>query len=368
MNKILILANSASGLYDFRNELILELLNMYEVHISLPDGEQVPQLAEEGCRMHHTAIDRRGVNPARDLKLLCSYWRLIRRIKPKIVLTYTIKPNIYGNICCRLQQVPYIANITGLGSAFENNGIIQKIVMVLYCVALKNAACIFFQNQENQKIFARFGIRGKKSRLVPGSGVNLDRHCVQEYPLEEERMIFLYVGRIMQEKGIDELLYTANAVYKEYPKVLFQLVGNYEENYKEKIVRVQESGALQLIGYQKDITPFYRRASAVLMPSYHEGMSNVILEAAASGRPVLATNISGCQEGFEDGVTGFGFPPKDQEALYRTVVRFINLPYEERVQMGKRGREKMEREFDRTKVIQAYLQEIQSAGKEYALK
>lgn len=291
MNKILILANSASGLYDFRNELILELLNMYEVHISLPDGEQVPQLAEEGCRMHHTAIDRRGVNPARDLKLLCSYWRLIRHIKPKIVLTYTIKPNIYGNICCRLQRVPYIANITGLGSAFENNGIIQKIVTVLYRVALKNAACIFFQNQENQKIFARFGIHGKKSRLVPGSGVNLDRHCVQEYPLEEERMIFLYVGRIMQEKGIDELLYTAEAVYKEYPKVLFQLVGNYEENYKEKIVRTQESGALELIGYQKDITPFYRRASAVLMPSYHEGMSNVILEAAASGRPCLATTF-----------------------------------------------------------------------------
>lgn len=251
MNKILILANSASGLYDFRNELILELLNMYEVHISLPDGEQVPQLAEEGCRMHHTAIDRRGVNPARDLKLLCSYWRLIRHIKPKIVLTYTIKPNIYGNICCRLQRVPYIANITGLGSAFENNGIIQKIVTVLYRAALKNAACIFFQNQENQKIFARFGIHGKKSRLVPGSGVNLDRHCVQEYPLEEERMIFLYVGRIMQEKGIDELLYTAEAVYKEYPKVLFQLVGNYEENYKEKIVRTQEAALWNLLDIRK---------------------------------------------------------------------------------------------------------------------
>jgi len=368
MNKILILANSASGLYDFRNELILELLKVYEVHISLPDGEQVPQFAAEGCRMHHTAIDRRGVNPARDLKLLHSYWKLIRHIKPKIVLTYTIKPNIYGNICCRLQKVPYIANITGLGSAFEKGGAIQKIVTTLYRTALKNAACIFFQNQENQKIFARFRICGKKSRLVPGSGVNLDRHCLQEYPLEEDRMIFLYVGRIMQEKGIDELLYTAKAVHKEYPNVLFQLVGNYEENYREKIMRAQESGALELIGYQKDITPFYQKASAVLMPSYHEGMSNVILEAAASGRPVLATNIPGCQEGFEDGVTGFGFPPKDREALYHAVVRFIKLPYEERVQMGRRAREKMEREFDRKKVIQVYLQEIQSAGKEHTLK
>ncbi|HBV83156.1 MAG: glycosyltransferase family 4 protein [Lachnospiraceae bacterium] len=368
MNKILILANSASGLYDFRNELILELLKVYEVHISLPDKEQVPQLAEEGCRMHHTAIDRRGVNPVRDLKLLYSYWKLIYRIKPKIVLTYTIKPNIYGNICCRLQGVPYIVNITGLGSAFENGGVIQKIVTILYRVALKNAACIFFQNQENQRIFVQFRICGKKSRLVSGSGVNLDRHCVQEYPLEEEHMIFLYVGRIMKEKGIDELLYTAEAVHKEYPKVLFQLVGNYEENYKEKIMRAQANGVLELIGYQKDITPFYQRASAVLMPSYHEGMSNVILEAAASGRPVLATNIPGCREGFEDGITGFGFPPKDQEALLSAVVRFIKLPYEERVQMGRHAREKMEREFDRKKVVQAYLQEIQSAGKEHTLK
>ncbi len=365
MNKILILANSASGLYDFRNELILELLKVYEVHISLPDKEKVPQFAEEGCSVYHTAIDRRGVNPARDLKLLCSYWKLIRHIKPMMVLTYTIKPNIYGNICCRLQRVPYIANITGLGSAFENGGAIQKIVTILYRVALKNAACIFFQNQGNQKIFAQFHIHGKKSRLVSGSGVNLDRHCVQEYPLEEERMIFLYVGRIMQEKGIDELLYTAEAVHKEYPKVLFQLVGNYEENYKEKIARAQASGALQLVGYQRNITPFYQKASAVLMPSYHEGMSNVILEAAASGRPVLATDIPGCQEGFEDGVTGFGFPPKDWEALYNAVVRFIKLPYAERVQMGRRAREKMEREFDRRKVVQAYLEEIQGAGKEY---
>ncbi|GFI22369.1 N,N'-diacetylbacillosaminyl-diphospho-undecaprenol alpha-1,3-N-acetylgalactosaminyltransferase [Lachnospiraceae bacterium] len=367
MNKILILANSASGLYDFRNELILELLKRYEVHISLPDGEKVPQLAQEGCKMYYTAIDRRGVNPARDLKLLCSYWKLIWHIKPKIVLTYTIKPNIYGNICCRLQRVPYIANITGLGSAFENGGIIQKIVTVLYQIALKNAACVFFQNKENQRIFAKSRICGKKSRLVPGSGVNLDRHCFKEYPLEEEHMIFLYVGRIMKEKGIDELLYAAKAIHKEYPKVLFQLVGNYEDDYKQKIESAQAEGVLELIGYQKNITSFYQKASAVVMPSYHEGMSNVILEAAANGRPVLATQIPGCREGFTEGVTGFGFPPKNQEALYDTIVRFLNLSYKERVQMGRCAREKMEREFDRKKVIQAYIEEIQSAGKEYKL-
>lgn len=170
MNKILILANSASGLYDFRNELILELLKVYEVHISLPDKEQVPQLAEEGCRMHHTAIDRRGVNPVRDLKLLYSYWKLIYRIKPKIVLTYTIKPNIYGNICCRLQGVPYIVNITGLGSAFENGGVIQKIVTILYRVALKNAACIFFRIKRTKGFLYSFVFAAKRAGWCPVLG------------------------------------------------------------------------------------------------------------------------------------------------------------------------------------------------------
>lgn len=358
MKKILILANSASGLYDFRNELITALLEAHEVHISLPDGEKVPELAEEGCHVYHTPIDRRGVNPLRDIKLLHDYWRLFDSVMPDAVLTYTIKPNIYGNICCRLKRIPYIANITGLGSVFERTGILQRLVVCLYRTALKKAACIFFQNQKNQEIFRQLGIHGKKERLVPGSGVNLDRHSFKEYPFGEERIILLFVGRIMKEKGIDELLYAARAVHREYPNVLFRLVGNYEEDYKEIIEHDEKEGVVELIGYQKDIIPFYQEASAVLMPSYHEGMSNVILEASANGRPVLASLIPGCEEGFDDGVTGFGFPPGNREALLAAVRRFIGLSCEERAQMGKNARIKMEQEFDRRCVVQAYMEEI----------
>ena len=143
-NKILILANNASGLYDFRNELILKLLESYEVHISLPDEQEVPELEQEGCYVHHTPIDRRGINPVKDIGLLKSYGKLIKEVGPNIVLTYTIKPNIYGNLCCRLKKIPYIVNITGLGSVFEKGGIIQKVVVLLYKMALKDAACIFF--------------------------------------------------------------------------------------------------------------------------------------------------------------------------------------------------------------------------------
>lgn len=358
MGKILILANSASGLYDFRNELIKELLKEHEVYISLPDEEKAPELAREGSQVFHTPIDRRGINPVRDIRLFCDYFKMIRKIKPDITLTYTVKPNIYGNLCCRLQKIPYFANITGLGSAFEKDGLVRKIVVFLYKIALKDARCVFFQNGTNKEIFEKFRIRGKKARLLPGSGVNLDRHCFKEYPSKEGEMIFLYVGRIMKEKGIDELLYAASKIHEEHPEVRFRLVGNYEDDYKDVIEQYEKEKIIEHTGYQKEIAPYYQEASAVIMPSYHEGMSNVILEASASGRPVLASQIPGCQEGFEDGATGFGFAPRDREALLTALRKFISLPYEKRAQMGKNARVKMEKEFDRRKVVQIYMEEI----------
>ena len=201
--KVLILANNASGLYDFRNELLLRLLEDYEVHVSLPDAEEMPQIAEEGCIVHETFLERRGMNPLKDGKLMADYLKLMRKVKPDVVLTYTIKPNIYGNLCCRILKIPYIVNITGLGSAFENDGLLRKIVVFLYKLALKDASCIFFQNVKNQNIFSNFGIKGMKERLVPGSGVNLDRHMFEEYPKEDEPIKIVFVGRIMKEKMPD---------------------------------------------------------------------------------------------------------------------------------------------------------------------
>lgn len=356
--RILILANSASGLYDFRNELLLKLLQEYEVHASLPDADKVPALAKEGCVIHPIPMERRGMNPLKDSKLMLSYLKLIKEVAPDVVLTYTIKPNIYGSLCCRLCKVPYLVNITGLGSVFEGGGMLQKLVVLLYRVALKGARCVFFQNETNREIFRSFKIKGKSDRLVPGSGVNLDRHKFEDYPAKEEPVTFLYVGRIMKEKGTDELLYAAEELKKEYPEVRFELVGYYEDDYKELIEQKQEAGIVHLTGYQKEMHPFYTKASAVMMPSYHEGMSNVVLEASATGRPVLASDIPGCREGFEEGVTGIGFAPRNKEALLLAVKKFMQLSYEERKEMGLSARHKMEREFDRNIVVNAYMEEI----------
>lgn len=356
--RILLLANSASGLYDFRNELLLQLLKDYEVHISLPDADKVPALARQGCVIHRIPLERRGMNPVKDSKLMLAYLRLIKKLAPDLVLTYTIKPNIYGSLCCRLCNVPYLVNITGLGSVFEDGGMLQKLVVGLYRIALKGASCIFFQNETNREIFHSFKIKGKACRLVPGSGVNLDRHLYEEYPAGEEPVTFLYVGRIMKEKGMDELLYTAEEIKKKYSQVCFELVGYYEEDYKELVEEKQRAGILKLTGYQKEMHPYYTKASVVVMPSYHEGMSNVILEASATGRPVLASRIPGCREGFDEGITGIGFAPKDKAALLEAAEKFMNLSYEERKQMGFNARKKMEREFDRAIVVSAYMDEI----------
>ena len=357
--KVLILANNASGLYDFRNELLLRLLEEYEVHVSLPDGSEVPEIAQEGCIVHDTFIERRGMNPVTDGKLMVQYLKLIRKVKPDVVLTYTIKPNIYGSLSCRLLRVPYIVNITGLGSAFENDGLLRKLVVFLYKVALKKARCVFFQNSRNRDIFAEFGIKGKKERLVPGSGVNLDRHVFEDYPAENEPIKLVFVGRIMKEKGIDELLYAAEKIKKEFPEVVFQLIGSYEDDYRELVEAKEREDIVEFIGYQKIIHPFYKTASAAVMPSYHEGMSNVVLEAAATGRPVLASNIPGCKEGYDDGVTGIGFEPRDKEAFYEAVKRFLRLSYEERKEMGRNARKKIEREFDRKIVVESYIEEME---------
>lgn len=357
--KVLVLANCASGLYDFRNELLLALLQKYEVHVSLPDEEDVPELAQEGCILHHTKLDRRGINPVKDSKLLADYWKLMKEIRPNVVLTYTIKPNIYGSLCARIRKIPYMVNITGLGSAFEEGGILLRIVVFLYRIALKGASCVFFQNAKNREIFSECGIQGKKDRLVPGSGVNLERHMWEQYPSQNELVRFLYVGRIMKEKGMDELLYVAEKIKQEYPNVLFEIVGSYEDDYREIVEEKQKAGIVHLTGYQKNIHPYYKAASAVVVPSYHEGMSNVVLEAAATGRPVLASDIPGCQEGFDDGKTGIGFIPRDKEAFLGAVRHFLNLSYEERNRMGFNARKKMEREFDRQKVVDAYLEEIE---------
>lgn len=355
MQKILILANSSGGLYDFRNSFVKELLKKYEVTICVPDEVKTDLLREEGCRHINIPINRRGVDPVEDIKLYLAYKKLLKRIQPDLVFTYTIKPNIYGGYACRRAKIPYITTITGLGTTFQKAGVLRRLIVMMYQIGIKKAECVIFQNNQNKNIFEHFRIKGKSARLVQGSGVDLIAHKFEKYPQDDE-IRFLFIARIMKEKGIDEFLEAAEKLHND--KIQFQILGACDEDYQDILEEYQARGVVKLFGFQTEVHPYIKAASAVVLPTYHEGMSNVLMEASATGRPIIATDISGCREIFEEGITGFGCKPQNSESLLLALQKFIGLSGEERAEMGRLARIKMEQEFDRILVTDVYINEV----------
>lgn len=359
MKTVLLLSNHHLYTYNLRKEVIQAFIDAkYRVIATLPYGEKVELLKKMGCEYIDAPLDRRGKNPLKDLKLFFTYCKILRRVKPDVVLLYTIKPNVYGGIACRINKIPYLANITGLGTSFENQGLIQKMILGLYRVSFKKAACVFFQNEPNRLFFVNKNIVRKKARLIPGSGVNLEQNQFENYPAEDGTIRFLFIGRIMKSKGVDELFEAAKIVKKQYPNVQFDLIGGMEENYSDRLDELGKSGIIKYHGQQDDVHSFIKNAHATILPSYHEGTANVLLESASAGRPVLASNVTGCIETFDEGISGFGFEVRDVDSLVQTIVKFIELPYEKKAVMGAAGREKMKRDFDRNIVVRAYMDEV----------
>lgn len=355
MKKVLILINSSGGLCDFRGEFVEALCAKYEVWVSMPDDVKEKELVEMGCHIVKTPINRRGINPLEDLKLYRAYGKIMKDLQPSLVATYTIKPNIYGGFAAGMKKIPYIATITGLGGAFDRTGVLLKLIVGMYRAGLKRAACVFFQNEENRSIFQNMGITAKKTRMVMGSGVSLEKHTYEPYP-EREETHFLFVGRVMKERGILEYIEAAKRLHSD--RVFFDIMGYCDEDYEELLDDLEKEGVIRQIGFHTQVHEYLAAADAIVVASFHEGMSNALIEGAATGRPVIASNISGCMEAFEEGVTGFGFTPGKPEELIDAMKKFLSLSGEERAAMGRRGREKMEREFDRKMVTAAYMDEV----------
>lgn len=350
--KILVLSNFELGLYRFRKELIEVFLKNHKVLISLPYGRLVDLLVEKGCTFIETPVDRRGVNPIKDLKLLLQYIQIMKREKPDLVITYTIKPNIYGGMACRLLGIPYAANITGLGTTFQKPGMFRSLVTAMYKVAMKEASVVFFENRENMGILQELGIvKEAQCCLLNGAGVNLEHFYPAPYPTENIPVRFLFVGRIMAEKGVNELLAAMKRLISEGCDCTLDVLGYAEEDYTGIIRDCEESGWLRFYGYQNDVRPFIEAAHCFVLPSWHEGMANTNLECAAMARPVITSNIHGCKEAVEPGVSGLLCEAKNADSLYENMKRFCGLSREERRAMGLAGRERMERIFDKKKVV-----------------
>lgn len=362
MKKILIIANSNVGLYKFRKELIVELIKKNEVYILVPYGKNIDKLVAMGVKFIDCPyLDRRGTNILKDLRLIIDFYAKMKKIKPDIILTYTIKPNIYGGYLARLKHIPYIVNITGLGTALENRGALQTLTSFMYKLALKDAKMIFFQNNSNRDFMVEKGIVSKKNNyeVIPGSGVNLKEFQFTPYP-KEKNLKFAFVSRIMKQKGIEQYLNAARYIKKKYPQTEFHIYGFCEEDYRIILAQLHDEKVICYHGMVENMATVYKNISCIIHPTYYpEGMSNVLLEACASGRPIITTNRPGCGEIVDDKVNGFVVKERDSQDLMNKIEQFLNLSIEQKEKMGIAARKKVEKEFNRQIIINRYLKEIQ---------
>lgn len=365
MSKIMLISPKDNNFYNFRSELILKLYDSgNEVVLVCPYGKKMDYFTERGCRFIDISMDRRGTSVFNDLKLVKAYKELLTKEKPDIVLTYTSKPSIYAGYVCGRMKIPYIVNNAGL---METTGVFDVFMKLLYRIGWSKASCMMYQNTRERDVINK--LLGKKThyRDIPGSGVNINQFEFKGYPANDKVITFNYVARIVKIKGIDELLECATRIKEKHSNVRFILYGDYDDDeYRVKVEKLQKSGIVEYGGIQLDMKPCIEAAHAVIHPSYYEGMTNVVLEHSSMGRPCIGSNIHGVKEGIDDGKTGFLFELKNVDSMVEAVEKFLKLSHEEKVEMGKAARSKMENEFNRDIVTNIYLEEIKKVLEEKA--
>lgn len=357
--RILFLANHFITLYSFRKEMINVMLKQgHELYLSLPKSEDNKYFEDLGCHIIETEIDRRGVNPIKDLKLIRFYKKMIPQVNPDIIFSYTIKPNIYGTMASN-GLYKQVCNITGTGATFLKRSFVSIVCEILYKLSIKNCYKVFFQNTGDRDFFIKEGLVRNNYAMLPGSGCNLQQHVYRLLP-EGEEIRFLFIGRVMKLKGIDQYLQAAKIIKNKYPNTKFLIAGwNEQPEYMKLVEEAQNAGFVDYIGFRKDIDLWIEKCHCVILPSHGgEGVPNVLLEAAATGRICIGSNINGTMDVIEDGKTGFLFKTGDAKDLALQIEKFMLLSKEEKAAMGKAAREKVEREFDRQIVIKAYLDEV----------
>ena len=362
MKRILFLVNHDVVIYNFRLEIVERFLeDGHEVHISSPYGERIDDLVKLGAKFHEIKMDRHGMNPIEEMRILTQYKKLMKEVKPDICLGFTIKPNIYGAIASRRYGIPFVANITGLGTAVETPGLSQKILILLYKYAFKDIQRVFFQNEENKKFFNDRGLARENGMIIPGSGVNLERYPYREYP-EDGIIKFAFISRIMKEKGIDQYLDAARAIKEKNKNVEFHVCGFCEPEYDGRLQEEHNKGVVNYHGMIRDVAGFMGEMHFIIHPTYYpEGISNVLLEACATGRPIITTDRSGCREVVDDGKNGYMIPCQNTESLIKAVEKFLKLTWKEKKEMGEEARRKVENEFDRQIVVEKYVEEVNKA-------
>lgn len=354
--KILVIVNKPTTIVQFRLEVVAALVKVgYEVYVSVPDGNRIDEIEAVGAKIIITQFDKDNTDPIKDISLMHEYKKIMRQIKPDLVLTYTIKPNVYGGMAAAALGIPYVANITGLGIAFEKKGAMQNLVTILYKYGFRKINKVFFQNSQNRSVFESKKIASGKHFLLPGSGVNLEKFHLLDYP-EDDVIHFAFISRIRKEKGIEQYIDTARYIKAKYPNTCFHVCGYGDEEHENRMRQLHNEGLIVYHGLLKDTRVVLKDVHCVIHPTYYpEGMSNVLLESAASGRPIISTDRPGCREAIDDGKNGFLIKEQDSVDLIEKVEKFMALSHEDKKVMGLKGREKVAKEFDRNIVVKHYL-------------
>ena len=365
---IALLTNNDDDVYCFRKELIEDLIDEgYDMLISCPNGPKFELIKDISYIYDDPVIDRRGTNVVTDGKLFLHYRKLFKKYRPAVVLTYTAKPNVYASVAAKTLGIPYINNVTGIGSVVNMTGVKKAFILWLFKLAYRGAACVMFQNATNMQLALDSGMVKGDYKLIPGSGVALTRYPIQPYPdggdgKIGETVVFNYIGRVLHDKGVDDYIEAAKRVKKNYPNTEFNMLGFIEPtecHYEKELADLGEQGIVNYRGSQKDVKPWIARAHAIIHPStYGEGMSNVLLENAASGRFLITTDNPGCQETVVDGESGFIYHGGDVDALVGRIEEFLKLDNETRKSMGLVARKHVEDNFSREIVVEAYKEKI----------
>ena len=332
--------------------------------IAPPDPAADARMRDLGVERIPIEIDRKGLNPLSDLRLMLKYRSLLKQLRPAAYLSYTIKPNIYGSFAAASLGIPAFPNVSGLGTAFIQGGALQTLVTQLYRIGFARAPAVFFQNSEDRTLFVDRGIvRADRAQVLPGSGVDL-QHFVPA-PLPSGPAIFLFIGRLLRDKGVLEFVEAARALRGEHPEVRFQLLGGLDEGNRTGIRKAEleswiAEGSIEHLETTDDVRPFIAAATAVVLPSYREGLPRSLLEAGAMGRPLIATDVPGCRDVVEDGVNGYLCNVRDATSLAAAMRRLLELRPEQQLAMGEAARRLVEERFSEAFVVRTYLSVLAS--------
>lgn len=365
--KIAIVLNTSWNIYNFRMGLIKAILeNGHQVVAIAPKDEYTHLLIEAGCIFEEVTMDSRGANALKDLGLILELWNIYRRVKPDVILHYTIKPNIYGTLAASLLRIPSVNNVCGLGTAFLNKGLVSKIAIGMYKLAFRFPKLIYFQNNDDKTFFEENDIiKNNRTQVLPGSGINLSHFNPAPVLDQNKKFTFLLISRLIHDKGILEYIEAIIQLQLKGIDARFQILGNKDPEHKRGIPEDVinnwiDKNIVEYLGSTDDVRPYIHQADCVVLPSYREGTPKSLLEAASSAKPIVATNVAGCTNIVSDNVNGLLCKIKDPTDLANKLETMTKLPKERLKEMGKNSRKIVEERFDEQIVIDSYMNTISS--------